>query len=218
MYVPLHGGLTPAKNYERHEPSPDFGSFIRIMSMGDDVGRGGLAVRRRKCVFVLMFFLVSLLLGVPKAAQALPFAFEFENIVDTNTLIPGGIGPFLGFSLPSDDAFFFDETMAVFVGLGSSGQKGIYLFTHDDGSLTEVISVGQVMFSEPPIVDLKLLEVYHDSPVSISFFADFGPGGSSGIFNAIGTPVPEPSTLLLLASGLVGMGALTRKRSHQSEA
>ncbi len=212
MYVPLHGGLTPAKNYERHEPSPDFGSFIRIMSMGDDVGRGGLAVRRRKCAFAVIPFVVGLLLGVPKAAQALPFAFEFENIVDTNTLIPGGIGPFLGFSLPSDDAFFFDETMAVFVGLGSSGQKGIYLFTHDDGSLSKVIAVGDSLGST--VLDLQLLEVYHDSPVSISFFADFGPGGSSGIFNAIGTPIPEPSTLLLLASGLVGMGALTRRRSR----
>jgi hypothetical protein len=41
------------------------------------------------------------------------------------------------------------------------------------------------------------------------------PGEVTGIDNVMLSPVPEPSTYALFASGLLGMGVITRRRSRQ---
>jgi len=44
----------------------------------------------------------------------------------------------------------------------------------------------------------------------------FGPFATFGVITSAQTPIPEPSTLLLLGTGLIGMGAFTSRRSRRS--
>ncbi len=65
--------------------------------------------------------------------------------------------------------------------------------------------------------DVVLEQKYHGTDPSAVYFYDFSPDTSDtiGAWVVSTSPVPEPSTLLLIASGLIGYAGLKRKLSKK---
>ena len=57
--------------------------------------------------------------------------------------------------------------------------------------------------------------VYNSNNVTLDVVAGMGPQGLGGGEPGGNSPTPEPATLLLLATGLLGIGAISRRRSKR---
>ena len=135
-----------------------------------------------------------------------------NTVADLNTLIPGGMGTFTQFDFGSLDGFpSLDDGNITFSALGSGSQQGIYIDLGD--GLEKIIDLNDTLDGKNLSSFLRGRESL--SGGSVAFLATFT-DGSQGIFRA--EVVPEPSTILLLASGLAGLGFIRRHKFSHAKA
>ncbi|RLJ20306.1 hypothetical protein DJ030_07305 [bacterium endosymbiont of Escarpia laminata] len=121
-----------------------------------------------------------------------------ERIADLNTLIPGQANAFVDFgAYVSLDFSTLDIGKAAFVGFDPSMHSGIYIY--DRSTLEKIISEGDLLFGKA--IDGLAISPDALDGNSIAFSASFS-DGSQGIFVA---NVPEPSTIILFISGIIGL-------------
>ena len=79
-----------------------------------------------------MFSLLALLLSAPARSYA---GLTFVDVADTATAIPGGVGNFTGFGIPSINGNYiaFDGMGSAYSGTGGIQQDGIYVWSQSGG-------------------------------------------------------------------------------------
>ena len=135
-----------------------------------------------------------------------------RNIVTTDgtttTIIADTAGPFSSLRFPSIN----EAGVVAFQARLDSGGRGI--FTGPDIVADRVIGPGDVLFGRTVTEAISTVHMLNDAG-QIAFEAIFD-DGQTGIYraNPVASPVPEPSTLLLLGSGLAGLAVWrSRKRT-----
>jgi hypothetical protein len=125
------------------------------------------------------------------------------------TLIADTSGPFAGFNAdPWNSPSINDAGTVAFSGWLDDGGGGLYVSS--GGNISEVLVAGDTLFGSTALGARGSSESLNDRG-QIAFFYSLD-NGVSGI--ALATPVPEPSSLALLAGAVAGF-CTTRKRKRQ---
>lgn len=142
--------------------------------------------------------------GPSQAAVFTGSAALFNNLTATTAITAGG--PFSVMSLSATSGlglFSFQPTMVTFTGFLNAG-----------GSVTQMATLAAGTVTPMPIMlsgftNLSSLQVTVTSPGFETVQLD------NIVFSSSVAVVPEPSTVLLLGSGLVGVAAFARRRRRQ---
>jgi hypothetical protein len=125
------------------------------------------------------------------------------RIADTNTPIPGGFGNFTFLSDPS-----VSGGTVVFTGGGSGTQQGIYTWT--GGVLSKVIASGDTLDGKTVSDALTTDDSLDGSSLALGVrFTN----NTTAVYEATLVAVPEPSSLVLILTGLVLTAAAVRSRA-----
>jgi hypothetical protein len=130
------------------------------------------------------------------------------RIADTSTHIPGGVGNFGDFN-PNPGV---SGSLVAFLGTGSGTQLGIYYEDTSGGAVAKLIAVGDPLDGRT-VSGLQFGRGGLDA-TAFTFEADFT-NGTSGVYYAQITPVPEPGILFGPAAVTLGLIALASRRSAQ---
>jgi hypothetical protein len=128
------------------------------------------------------------------------------KVADFSTAIPGGTGSFTDFGSVAFDPDSSGNHIFAFLGMGASGQEGIYSDVND--VLTKVVDLHDTLDGQTP-VSLSLGTNGLDSG-ELTFAATFA-DSSQGLFTVA---VPEPCTLVLAALGSALAGLLAFVYHH----
>ena len=129
--------------------------------------------------------------------------------LDMGSTIPGSITYLNGFDAGSS----LDMTLFAFTGQAFFTNGAQYSVTHDDGTVMQVNGVTVLNLPQPtsPVTDSFI----YTGPTGVYDFAynyTEDTGGSTYQTNATDSPVPEPSSLALLGTGVIGAVGLVRRR------
>lgn len=136
---------------------------------------------------------------------------SLQVVADTRTLIPGTTRPFSDFGFDETESFLsLSDGNLAFIGYEANGGQGIY--TTLGGSLMKVIDLNSQLDGKIPGLFLGFRDGMSGN--AIAFRVGFE-GGSQGIFVAEGESAPEPSSLVLLSIGVLGLLGYGCRRWHR---
>ena len=197
----------------------ELGLNIRI-GKENKIKRGDRGKTMRKKLFtgILALALVGLLAGVSPAA-----IYDYQDVVGLNAtlLAPGQVVAYqhtmpANFDVPPDilisanlDIYYQDSSGFAMVSVEGNLVGGVLVFAGDGFFDFDISSSLDPWTAGDPldvsIASLTQNSIYLDQSVLTLKYDN--PGTNDG------TPVPEPSTLLLLGSGLLGIVVIGRKRA-----
>jgi hypothetical protein len=90
--------------------------------------------------------------------------------------------------------------------------KGDFDVTFTSTSVTVTDSDGSPSYEEGSFGDLKVYSTFAPGTVHYTIFQDNHDPISGTVTGPVGSPVPEPSSLALLGSGILGMAGMLRRK------
>ncbi len=142
-------------------------------------------------------------------------------------ILTGQITFSLGASYSVDSFSFWNQNGGGPGGLGATGIRNVQVLTSTDGIVFIPLAGGPSSFAQVPGAANLPPEIFSFTAVSATHFRflvmsnwgdPFQTGfGEVGFNRAVGAPVPEPATMLLLCTGLTGFAAraLRRRKARQ---
>ena len=90
--------------------------------------------------------------------------------------------------------------------------KGDFNVTFTSTSVTVTDSDGSPSYDEGSFGDLKVYSTFAPGTVHYTITQDSADPISGTVTGPVGSPVPEPSSLVLLGSGILGMAGMVRRK------